>query len=120
MSQIGGGGLKIKLKCLKFNFGHLKTHGGGVSIFQKCLNFKLGLLKADGGGSHFGENHTFFLKKSETFPKMWPPPPPSAFKSPNLKLRHFCFCFGSKNFRIQKNFASKHFWVQKNVGFKKC
>ena len=36
-----GGGLKTKQKCLKFKFGHLKTHGWGVSIFQKCLNYKL-------------------------------------------------------------------------------
>ena len=38
--QKRGGGQQTKQKCLKFKFGHLKTHGG-VSIFQKCLNYKL-------------------------------------------------------------------------------
>ena len=35
-----GGGVKKQQNCLKFKFGHLKTHGGD-SIFQNCLNHKL-------------------------------------------------------------------------------
>ena len=34
------GGIEKIQKCLKFNFGHSKTHGG-VLIFQKCLNHRL-------------------------------------------------------------------------------